>query len=146
MEESIEWDRDDAADIRVYTDSSGFEGYAGAAAILYRGSAAPKSLRLQLGMLADHTPFEAEVTGLLLGAHLLCKESQLSTITINTDSQAALLALDIRKPKPGQYLINKFLRTMERLGTVPCQMTTNLSWHGSKGTASQKVMGRPTKK
>ena len=52
--------------------------------------------------LDKHTSFEAGVVGLILGAHLLGQEPQLSTVTINTDSQAVLLALDIRMPKPSQ--------------------------------------------
>ena len=86
-EDSIERDRGDAADIRIYTDGSGFNGQAGAAAVLYRRGEAPVSLRCRLGSLDKHTSFEAEVAGLILGTHLLGQEPQLSTVMINTDSQ-----------------------------------------------------------
>ena len=86
-EDSIERDRGDAADIRIYTDGSGFNSQSGVAAVLYRRGEAPLSLRCRLGSLHKHTSFKAKVVGLILGAHLLGQEPQLSTITINTDSQ-----------------------------------------------------------
>jgi len=58
-EESVKQDKGDTADIKVYTDGSGFKGKAGAAAVLYRGGMAPKSLRYCLGTLNEHTSFEA---------------------------------------------------------------------------------------
>ena len=101
-EDSIERDRGDTAEIRIYTDGSGFNGQAGAAAMLYCRGEVPISLRCCLGSLDEHTSFEAEVAGLILGTHLLGQEPQLSTVTINTDSKAALLGLDICTPKPSQ--------------------------------------------
>ena len=62
--------------------------------MLYHRGEAPISLRCHLGPLDKHTSFEAKVAGLILGTHLLGQEIQLSTVTINTNSQAALLALD----------------------------------------------------
>ena len=107
--ESIEWDISNTADIRIYTDGLGLDGQAGAAAVLYRGDQAPKVLRLHLGTLLEHMTFEAEAVGLILGAFLLSEEGQVSSATISTDSQTALLSLDIHKPRPGQQYIDEFL-------------------------------------
>jgi len=90
------------ANIRVYTDRSGLDGGAGAAAVLYRGSEAPKTLRFHISPLTVHTTFEAEALGLILGAHLISKERHLSSISISSDSQAALMVLLIHTPKLGQ--------------------------------------------
>ena len=46
----------------------------GPAAVLFWGNAAPKSLRYHLGSLDEHTTFEAEAVGLIMGAHLLSME------------------------------------------------------------------------
>ena len=97
----IEQDRGNKADIHIYTDGSGLKGNASAAAIHFQGSKVPKSLRYHLGSLDEHTT-EAEAVGLILGAHLLSAEPHISTVTIGTDSQAALLALNICKLGPGQ--------------------------------------------
>ena len=115
MEESIEWDRGNKADIHIYTDGSGLKGNAGTAAVLFQGSKAPKSLRYYLSSLNEHTTFEAEAVRLILGTHLLSAEPHISTVTVGTDSQAALLALNICKPGPGQQLIDKFLHATRHI-------------------------------
>ena len=129
-EESIEWDRGNKADICIYTDRSGLKVNAGAAAVLFRGCKAPKSLRYHLGSLDEHTTFEAEAVGLVLGAHLLSAEPHRSTVTIGMDSQAALLALDIHKPGPGQQLIDEFLRTTRHIQSlaIPGDYALELAW------------------
>ena len=118
MEESIEWDRGNKADICIYTDRSGLEGNAGTAAVLFQGCKAPKSLWYHLSSLDEHTTFKSEAVRLILGAHLLSMELHISTITIGTDSQAALLALNIRKPGPGQQLIDKFLHATRHIQSL----------------------------
>ena len=97
-EESVEWDKGNGADIHIYTDRSGLEGKTGVAAVLFRGNVAPKSLWYHIGSLYEHTTFKAEAVRLILGAHLLSMEPHPSTITIGSDSQATLLALNIHNP------------------------------------------------
>ena len=138
-EESIEWDLRNTAQTRIYTDGLGFDGLAGAAAVLFRGQAAPRVLRYQLGPLTEHTTFEAEALGVILGLHLLGSERQVTSITISTDSQAVLGALDTCKPKPGQQYIDEILRLA--IGawcrSVPGDYSLELAWvkghDGSKG-------------
>ena len=60
-EESKEEDAEDKADVHVYSDGSGIEGMAGAAAVLFRDGQEAKSLRYQLGPLTWHTTYNAEV-------------------------------------------------------------------------------------
>ena len=98
-EESVKWDKGNRADIRIYTDGSGLKGKVGAAADLFRGNTAPKSLGYHLGSLDEHTTFKVEAVRLILGAHLLSAEPHPSTVTIGSDSQAILLALNIHNPR-----------------------------------------------
>ncbi|KIJ90820.1 hypothetical protein K443DRAFT_40860, partial [Laccaria amethystina LaAM-08-1] len=72
-EESIKDEKEDDADIRVYTDGSGYEGSVGAAAVLYRkGITEPvKTLRFHLGSLKKHTTYEGETVGSILAVWML---------------------------------------------------------------------------
>ena len=64
-EESIKEEKKDKADIRIYTDGSGYEGNIGATAVLYRkGVQEPvKTLRFHLGSLKKHTTYGARLWG-----------------------------------------------------------------------------------
>ena len=108
-EESINWDLCNMEQTRIYTDGSGFDGLAGVAAVPFRGQVAPCMLRYQLGLLMEHTTFEAEALGVILGLYLLGSERQVTSITISTDSQAVLRALDTHKPNPGPQYIDEIL-------------------------------------
>ena len=81
-EESREEDEGDKADMWVYSDGSGIEGRAGAAAVLFHDGQEIRSLRYQLGPLTHHTMYEAEVVGVLLAAELIHKEHAVHTATI----------------------------------------------------------------
>ena len=63
----------------------------------------------QLGLLMEHTTFEVEALGVILGLHLLGSKRQVMSITISTDSQAVLGALNTHKPKLGQQYIDQIL-------------------------------------
>ena len=81
-EESREEDEGDKADVQVYSDRSGIEGMASAAAVLFRDGQEIRSLRYQLGPLTHHATYEAEVVGVLLAAELIRKERAVHTATI----------------------------------------------------------------
>ena len=70
-EESKEADADDKATFKVYTDGSGQDSMAGAAAVLYKGHTLVGLLRYHLGSLEQHTTYEAELIGILLGLWLI---------------------------------------------------------------------------
>ncbi|KAL1739249.1 hypothetical protein HDZ31DRAFT_49687, partial [Schizophyllum fasciatum] len=62
----------DHSTYRVYTDGSGFNGSAGAAAVIYkRGQGEIRSVRYHLGSLKRYGTYEAELVGMALGIHLL---------------------------------------------------------------------------
>ena len=81
--------------VRVYSDGSGYEGGIGAAALLYINDRLVRSLRFYLGTSLEHTVYEAEGVGILMGVHLLHGLSrQLTHSTVlGSDSQAAIRAL-----------------------------------------------------
>ena len=60
-EESKEADIEDNTTFKVYMDSSRQDGMAGTAAVLYKGDAMIGVLQYHLGLLEQHTMFEAEL-------------------------------------------------------------------------------------
>ena len=104
-EESKEADIEDNATFKVYTDGSGQDGMAGATAILYKGDTMIGALRYHLGSLEQHTTFEAELIGILLGLWMLRRELDADSASLKADSQAAILALRTHRPGPGGHIL-----------------------------------------
>ncbi|GJF00464.1 RNA-directed DNA polymerase from mobile element jockey [Phanerochaete sordida] len=94
--------------VRVYSDGSDFRNGVGAAAVLFRGRApSTKSLRTHLGTSAQHTVYESELAGILLGLHMIRKEPGLvSKASIALDNKAAVIALRSRRSTPGHHLLD----------------------------------------
>lgn len=111
-EESKQLTKDDDADIRIFTDGSGLEGQAGAAAVLYRRGNPPRRLRYHLGPISQHTTFDAEAVGALLGAHLLSKERRVTTVTLSIDCQAVIKSTEIIRAQTGQDIMDEFQRSL----------------------------------
>jgi len=111
-EDSIEVEKNDKSDYRIYTDGSGHDGKAGAAAVLYKKGAAheQKSLQFHLGNLTRHTTYEAEVIGAILATWLLHSTpgSARSTVSIYSDNQAFIRSSTRRATGPGRYLVDAF--------------------------------------
>ena len=105
------------APVRVYSDGSGFEGGIGASALLYINDRLAKVLRVYLGTSCEHTVYEAEGVGLVMGLHLLNGLSrQLTQPTIlGTDSQAVIKALGNQRSQPGHYILDAIHLSAERL-------------------------------
>ena len=85
----------DSIPVHVYSDSSGFESGIGALALLYIQNQLARVLRFYLGTVQEHTVYEAEGVGLILGFHLLHSlMCQLTHPTISgTDSQVVIRSL-----------------------------------------------------
>jgi ribonuclease HI len=103
--------------IRIYSDGSGFEGGIGASALLYIKERLVKVLRVHLGSSLEHTVYEAEGVGLLLGLHLLNGLSRRlpQTTILGTDSQAIIQALSNQKSHAGQYILDAIHQSAEHL-------------------------------
>ena len=91
--------------IRIYTDGSMHDGGVGAAAVLTRNGKVASALHCHLGPANEHTVFEAELVGILLGLHLIEKtEKKNITFALGVDNQAAIKAMSSKFNKPGHYL------------------------------------------
>jgi len=135
-EESIEWDKANfKSGTRIYTDGSGYQDTIGAAAILFQDGIRTSELRYQLGPAKSFTVFEGELTGIILGLHLLRTRRPAN---LSIDNQATILTLRKNKPQSAQYLIDeikkitlkiqkKALQNQEQ-GAQQRQQTTSLTW------------------
>jgi ribonuclease HI len=99
----------------VYGDGSGFEGGVGGAAVMKTKDGEVESRRVYLGTMEEHTVFEAELIGLILGLDLIRSVPRLCSATILIDNQAAIRAVARPRPQPGQYLVRLFHRTLDAL-------------------------------
>ena len=105
-EEDKEDNVEDRVEVHVYSDGSGIDGSAGAAAVLFRDSLEVRSVCYQLGSLTQHMTYEAEVIGVLLALELLCRECRVCTASIKLDNQAVIQVLGACSTKPAQSLLN----------------------------------------
>ncbi|RDX52174.1 hypothetical protein OH76DRAFT_1345663, partial [Lentinus brumalis] len=66
-------------------------------------------MRLHLGSTEEHTVYEAEIVGTVLGAELLKTERYTPKHpSIALDSTSAIQASEITRPRPGHYLTDLF--------------------------------------
>ena len=105
-EVSIENEKKDVSDYKVFTDGSDHDGGVGAAAVLFaNGWPCPLSrLKVFLGTSKEHGNYEAEVAGGLLAMQL---------IKGLPDVEGIIRATIRPKAAPGQRLVQKFLRAVE---------------------------------
>ncbi|THH16335.1 hypothetical protein EW146_g4286 [Bondarzewia mesenterica] len=109
-------DRNQTAEIRLYSDGSMQDGKVGTAAILLRQGRPPRHLQYHLGKEGQHTVYEAELVGMILAAHLAFTEPNSGHPTsLSVDNQAALTSASRIKPRSGQHLIKEFIRLARRL-------------------------------
>jgi len=103
--------------VQVFCDGSGFEGGIGASAVLYVNNQVAKILHYHLGSEKEHTVYEAEGVGITMALHLLKSRNRQITrpISICSDSQALLKALDNQRPHAGHYILDKIHDLAEEL-------------------------------
>ena len=102
--------------VKVYSDGSAHNGQVGAAAILIRPGKPKRTLYYHLGSTEEHTVYEAELVGLLLGLQLLKTEKIYGTsCVIGADNHAAIKAIQSELTHPGQYLAANFILTASQM-------------------------------
>lgn len=108
-----------AAEATMWTDGSGIDGKAGAAAVLKLHGRTSWVLRYHLGTLSCNTTFDTEVVGMLLGIHLLkgiADFNQLEGVQLLLDGKSVIEATNKRKIKSRQALVEALFKATEMLG------------------------------
>ena len=83
---------------------------------------------MYLGSPLSHTVYEAEITDMILSAHLLLQEKNLSTVRFVTDNQAALKAAFRAKPRTGDHLAKLLKQMLLQLRSKNKRMHLELTW------------------
>jgi ribonuclease HI len=104
--------------VRIYSDGSGYKGGIGAAAVLFENGIRKKTLKYSLGPDTEHTVFEGEVIGVLLGIHLAnasaLARSGSVPVSISLDNQATIASLNNQKPRPSQTILDWIHDALEK--------------------------------
>ncbi|KAK7012463.1 hypothetical protein R3P38DRAFT_3588267 [Favolaschia claudopus] len=112
----------------IFTDGSGFDEGAGAAAVAMVGQRAGLRRQKYLGTLGEHTVFESEVCGAILALDIIADTPRLTDVDIFLDCQPALSALSSPKSQPGQYLLATFHAVLGRLLRTRRTLKVRLRW------------------
>jgi ribonuclease HI len=115
-DESKQADASAIEEIKVYSDGSAHDGKVGTAAILRREGKPDRILKLHLGTTEQHTVYEAELVGMIMGLHLIKTERRNGVkCALNVDNQAALVAIKSEMNKSGQHLAANLLQIAKQL-------------------------------
>lgn len=108
--DSLDYDKNNKAHIRIYTDGSGYERHAGAAAVMYKGLDPPVTLQYHLGPLTRNTTYEAEAVGVILGLQLLRSAGLPRKTTLSLDNQGVIMASATYKQRQSHYILDAIHR------------------------------------
>jgi ribonuclease HI len=149
-EDAITADQNCAADVKIYVDGSGKDGKVGAAAVLYFGFRTPRTARFHLGSTTQHTVYEGECVGQLLGLRLL-RDSGInlnrSAISIGVDNQAAIKRHVNRARGPASYITEEVHKLTSLLVSRYPGATFTVRWTpGHSGLTGNEAADTEAKK
>src|SRR6202522_577188 len=130
-EDACQAELDDEADIKIYTDGSGKEGHIGAAAVLYHGFRVPRTARFHVGSSNEHTVFEGESIGQVLGL----KQFQNTYRNLNgvevslcVDSQAAIKRHNSWAKSPADYIFEEIHKLAREIMSAYPNVKLKIRW------------------
>ena len=110
--ESIQSEKNDGAEYKIFTDGSNHDGGVGAAALMIKkgNPRTMKALKVYLGPPTEHNSYEVEVAGGILVLWLIAvtPETNRQKVSIYTDNQAFATTSSRPKATSGQHLIKDF--------------------------------------
>ena len=130
-EDAIKADRDSEADVKIYSDGSGKDGKIGAAAVLYFGFRTPRTARFHLGRANQHTVYEGECVGQLLGIRLLYESGinlNRREISIGIDNQALIKRHANHARGPASYVTEEVYKLVSSLAARYPRATFTVRW------------------
>ena len=116
--------------LRVYSDGSELEGGVGAAAVLYNEQTKKwTALRLFLGPAEEHTVYEAETVGAVLGTELVRRSRRAGrTASVALDGKSAIEGSLVRESRPGHYLTDLLHSSTEATTRQHKELALTIRW------------------
>jgi len=115
-EESVKEAKHTDEEVQVFMDGSALNSMVGAATILTREGNPLHMLHLTLGPEDEHTVYEAELAGILLGMHLISTESHGSTtFAMGVDNQVVISAFHSTLRNLAHHLAREILKVANRV-------------------------------
>jgi ribonuclease HI len=149
-EDAQQAERDDEADVKIYTDGSGKDGHIGAAAILYHGFRVPRTARFHVGQSNKHTVFEGEGIGQLLGLKLLQNTGRnLNGVEVSmcVDSHAAIMRHNARTKTAAEYIFKEIHATANEIKNKFPNVKLKVRWTpGHAGIPGNEAVDKEAKK
>jgi ribonuclease HI len=122
-------DKEEKGAVSVYTDGSGYEGQVGAAAVLYRNGVVKRKRRMRLGPMTQHTVYEGEGIGMILGLELIREENGVKgMVSMGVDNVSAITATHSIKPGPGHHIWDTFHRRLQMVSRKHPDMDLLVRW------------------
>lgn len=116
--------------IRIYSDGSDIDGRVGAAAVMYRqGRPGFTTLHYYLGSSTEHSVYEAEIVGTILGAWLVKTEHRVVVLaSVALDNTSSIDASKLSTPRPGHYLTDIFVDSAREAKAAQPRLDLTLRW------------------
>jgi ribonuclease HI len=137
---SIEWEKTDDADFKVFSDGSGLEDGIGAAAVLYTKERLTPigHLKASLGAPTKRNTYEAETIGAILAVWLLstCPVTVGKKVSLYIDNQSVIASISNPKATSGQHLVRHLILLANSLA---CFLSIHWISSHSKVRGNEKV-------
>ena len=105
--------------VRIYTDGSGYGGHIGASAVLYENGVRKRTLQYTLGPDTEHTVYDGEAIGVLMGVKLASTSRLARTdntpVTISLDNTAVIISLNNQDSRPSHAILDWIHDAIEEL-------------------------------
>jgi ribonuclease HI len=102
---------------------------------------------MYLGPDSEHTVYEGECVGQMLGVELVRREEGVEKALFAVDSQAAIQVLDSIIAKPGHYLFNQVHRDVEELKEIHSNLELHVAWvPGHEGVQGNELVDKEAKR
>jgi ribonuclease HI len=138
--DSIELEKKDEADFKVFSDGSGYNDGIGAAAVLYRkGRYTPMdNLKFYIGSMSKHNTYEAETIGAILATWLLKTRPETigKRVSLYIDNQSVISSISNPKATSGQHLVRHLIALANGLA---CNLGIRWISSHSKVRGNEKV-------
>ena len=113
-EDTVKHANEAKEEVQIFTDRSGYNGGIGATVVLRRLGRRDKILCFHLGSKKEHTVYNGEQVGMILGAELLWREGDVHSVYMGVNNQAAIQATLSHDSHSRHSLTDMFMQVLQK--------------------------------